>query len=362
MKRTSTWLGVLVISTQLLGAATALAQAEPQSGPARSKLAAVIEQAAREPEVVFQSPDPDSGLPAADFTRDMAALTEKLYAIKVRIRIDNSLNFPASVAKALTEMKSGAAPSYDLMFQNFVSGLALYQNKAYEQIPWLELFPQLAPQDLAWKGTTPIVDTDFMLPIYNTRMVRAQDAPRGWDDLLQPRWKGKLGVLVNFEPWALLSQPNAWGEEKTLAFLKRLLEQNPKLGRIPESHERVLSGETPLATFGQRERTLFYKTQRGAPMGVVETADPILVYVYIFVVPKGARSRNAATLIAAAMMSKEGQALQQKYRNSASMFRPGTSAAEFAKQHKVVTPDLDFILGKDYPELTRKVSSMLAGK
>jgi iron(III) transport system substrate-binding protein len=246
------------------------------------------------------------------------------------------------------------------MFQNAVSGLPLYQNNAYEQIAWLELFPQLASKDLSYNGVAPIVMTEFLMPIYNTRLVRAQDAPGSWDDLLNPRWKGKLGVLVNYEPWALLAQPNAWGQERTLAFLKKLLELNPRIGRIPESHERVLSGETPLATFGQRERTLYYKEQRSAPMGAIESVDPALVYVYIFVVPKGARNRNAATLVAAAMMSKEGQELHQKYRNSTSMFRPGTPTAEFAKKHKVAVPDLDFIMGKDYAELTRKISAMLA--
>ena len=349
-------LGMLLLGIGVLDPGMALAQ----SAAGKAKLAALIDAAGKEKEVVYQAPDPETGLPAGDFVRDMAALTEKIYGIKVNVRIDNSLNFPASVAKAITEMKSGASPSYDLMFQNVVSGLPLYQNQAYEPIPWLELFPQLTPQDLAWNGTTPIVDTQFVLPIYNTRLIRAQDVPKTWDDLLNPRWKGKLGVLVNFEPWALLSQPGAWGEAKTVAFLKRLLEQNPKLGRLPESHERVLSGETPLATFGQRERTLYYKEQRSAPMGAIESVDPALVYVYIFVVPKGARNRNAATLVAAAMMSKEGQELHQKYRNSTSMFRPGTPTAEFAKKHKVAVPDLDFIMGKDYAELTRKISAMLA--
>lgn len=336
--------------------------AAAQAPAGKSKLAGIIELAAKEGEVVYQAPDPETGLPAGEFLRDMAAITQKQFGVKVNIKIDNSLNFPASVAKALTEMKSGAAPSYDLMFQNVVSGLPLYQNKAYESIPWLELIPQLTPRDLAWNGITPIVDTQFVLPIYNTRLIKAQDAPKSWDDILNPKWKGKLGALVNYEPWAMLAQPNAWGEEKAVAYMKKLLEMNPKLGRLPESHERVLSGETPLATFGQRERTLFYRDHKGAPMGTVDDVDPALVYVYIFVIPKGARNHNAATLVAAAMMSKEGQELHQKYRNSTSMFRPGTPTAEFAKKHKVVTPELEFITGKGYGDLVKKLNSMLLQK
>jgi len=348
--------GVLWAVAVILESGSVLAQA----GAGQTKLAALIDSAAREKEVVFQAPDPETGLPAGELLREMAALTEKLYGIKLTIRIDNALNFSASVAKAITEIKSGAPPSYDLMFQNAVSGLPLYQNNAYEQIAWLELFPQLASRDLSYNGVAPIVMTEFLMPIYNTRLVRAQDAPSSWDDLLNPRWKGKLGVLVNYEPWALLAQPNAWGQERTLAFLKKLLELNPRIGRIPESHERVLSGETPLAAFGQRERTHYYRDHRGAPMAAVETVEPVLVYIYVFMIPKGARNRNAATLVAAAMMSKEGQELHQKFRNAASMFRPGTPSGEFARTHKVVTPDLQFIMGKDYGDLNKRVSSMLS--
>jgi ABC-type Fe3+ transport system substrate-binding protein len=121
----------------------------------------------------------------------------------------------------------------------------------------------------------------------------------------------------------------------------------------------VLSGETPLATFGQRERTLYYKNHHGAPMAPVDTVEPVLLYIYVFAVPKGARNRNAATLVAAAMMSKEGQDLHQKYRNSASMFRPGTASGEFAKTHKIVMPDLQFIMSDEYAEFNKQVNSML---
>jgi hypothetical protein len=82
-----------------------------QTTPGKSKLAGIIELAAKEGEVVYQAPDPETGLPAGDFLRDMAAITQKHFGVKLNIKIDNSLNFPASVAKALTEMKSGAAPS-----------------------------------------------------------------------------------------------------------------------------------------------------------------------------------------------------------------------------------------------------------
>lgn len=329
------------------------------AAPANPKLAEIIEKAGKEGEIVYQAPDPDTGLPTGDMLRDMSGLAEKHFAVKIRVKIDNSLNFPASTAKALTEIKSGAFPSYDLMFQNVLSGIPLYENKVVEQIAWLEVLPHLTQKDLAWRGLVPIVDTQFILPIYNSRLVKPQDIPKGWEDILNPRWQGKLTMLVNHEPWALLSQPDAWGEEKALAYLKRLLELKPKLGRFPETFQRVLSGEATLSVTNQRERAIFYRDYRAAPLAVAEEVEPALAWVFILVVPKGARNRNAATLMAAALTTKEGQELQYKYRHTTSMFRPGTVAADFAAKHKVLVPDLDFVSRKEYRELTKKISSLL---
>lgn len=333
-----------------------------QTTAIKSKLSPIIEKAAKEGEIVYQAPDPETGLPTGEFLRDMSNLVEKHYGVKIRIKIDNTLNFPSSVAKALTEMKSGAHPSYDLMFQNVISGIPLYEAKAVEQILWLELLPHLGQRDMAWKGLAPIVDTQFILPIYNSSLVKVQDVPKTWEDMLDPKWKGRIGTLVNYEPWALLAQSNAWGEEKSLAYLRKLMELNPKLGRFPESHQRVLSGETPLATVGQRERTLFYRDRRGAPMGVADQVEPSMAWVYILVVPKGARNQNAATLVAAALMTKEGQDLHQKYRYTTSMFRPNTPAAEFAAKRKVLLPDLDFVTSKQFAEISKKVRDILIQK
>jgi iron(III) transport system substrate-binding protein len=333
-----------------------------QTAASKSKLAAIVEKASKEGEIVYQTPDPETGLPTAEFLRDMSNLVEKQYGVKIRIKIDNTLNFPSSVAKALTEMKSGAPPSYDLMFQNIISGIPLYEAKAVEQIPWLELLPHLGPRDMTWRGLAPIIDTQFILPIYNSNLVKPQDVPKTWEDMLDPKWKGKIGILVNYEPWALLAQPNAWGEERSLGYLRKLMELKPKLGRFPESHQRVLSGETPLATVGQRERALFYKHQRGAPMDVADHVEPSMAWVYLVVVPKGARNPNAATLVAAALMTKEGQDLHQKYRYTTSMFRPNTPAAEFAAKHKVLLPDLDFVTSKQFTEISKKVRDILIQK
>ncbi len=344
---------ITVLATLGLFLAASVAPAKSEN----PKLSAVIKKAAKEGEIVFQGPDPYTGVPTPSMLRDMSAVTKMHFGVDIKMKIDGTLNFAASTAKALTEIKTGAPPSFDLMYQNSTSALALYKENAIVPVPWTELFSHINAKDLEYNGQVLINQTMFILPEYNTSLVKPQDVPKTWEDFLDPKWKGKLGALIYPDPWRILSGPNAWGEEKTFAYLEKLMRQNPKLGRFAEVHGRVVSGETPLAWAGQRNRTLLMK-QRGAPVDVASQVDPAIIYINILLVPKGARHSNAATLIAAAMLTKEGQDLQIKYYNATSMFRPNTPARKFAAGRKFIKADLDFIL-KEGRRLSKKIRGII---
>ena len=93
-------------------------------------------------------------------------------------------------------------------------------------------------------------------------------------------------------------------------------------------------------------------------MDVADKVEPALLWVNVLFVPKGARHPNAAALVAAAMLTKEGQDLQLKYQNATSMYRPNTPAGEFAAKQKFIKPDVDFQL-KEGRRLSKKVRGIL---
>lgn len=351
------WLGVGAVAVAIfLSPSRGL-----EAGQANPKLAEIIKKAAQEGEITYQGPDPATGLPTGQMLRDMERLVEKHFGVKLRVKVDNALSFPASTAKAMTEIKAGAPPTFDLMYQTSVSAVPLYREKAIERFPWTEIFPHIKSDDLEYRGLALINQTLFVLPAYNTNFVKPQDVPKTWDEILAPKWKGKLGILIYPDPWLILSQPNTWGEEKAFAYLRRLMQLNPKLGRFPEVHERVVSGETPLAWGQHRERTLHAKETTGAPVDVANQVDPSLLWVNILFVPKGARHPNAAALMAAVMLTDEGQAHQEKFQAATSMFSSATSAAKFAAKRKVIKPDVDFVMEKG-GALAKKVRSVMTGK
>ena len=342
----------------LLQLADPLRVAAAQANP---KLNELIKKAAQEGEIVYQGPDPATGLSTQDMIRDMAGVTEKYFGVKLRIKVDNALTFPASTAKALTEIKAGAPPTFDLMYQTDMSGVPLFKEKVLELIPWLDLFSHITAKDIEWNGHA-IINTNYVLtPAYNSSLVKPQDVPKTWEDVLAPKWRGKIGVVIVPEPWVMLAQPSAWGEEKTFSYLNRLVQLQPQLGRYPEVLQRLVSGETPLAWISQRERTLAFKEQQKAPVDVAKDVSPVLVQTNLLIVPKGARNANAAALIAAAMLTKEGQELQLKYQSLTSMFRPNTPAADYISKQNHIKIDSAFFM-QNGPELMKKVASTLIKK
>ena len=345
------------LATLGLFLAVSVAPAEPQT----PKLAAMIKKAAQEGEIVYQGPDPATGLPVRAMLRDMSAITKKHYGVDIRLKIDNSLSFPASTGKALMEIKVGAPPTFDLMFQTELSGAPLYKEKAVRPVPWVDLFPHITPKDLEWNGMAVILANYFLLPVYNTRLVKLQDVPKTWEEVLDPKWKGKLGMPFYPDPWKIFAQPNAWGEEKMFDYLKKIMKINPKLGGFPQTHQHLVSGETALAWIGQRHRTLYAKERRGAHVDVAAEVEPVIVQTDVLFVPKGARHPNAAALVAAAMLSKEGQAHMFKYQNITSMLRPNTPAAEYAASRKLIRVNVDFQL-KEGRRLSKKIREIIIKK
>jgi iron(III) transport system substrate-binding protein len=61
---------------------------------------------------------------------------------------------------------------------------------------------------------------------YNTQLVRPSEAPKRYEDLLAPRWKGRIGVNLQDPEW-YVSLQRRWGKDKARSYLKTLAAQQP---------------------------------------------------------------------------------------------------------------------------------------
>lgn len=155
---------------------------------------------------------------------------------------------------------------------------------------------------------TSIYVRQFVLA-YDTRQVSEKEAPKNWGNILDPKWKGKIGMDEQETEWyaALVEY---WGAEKAKKFMRGLAAQNPVLHRGHTLIANLLvAGEFPLAiAYASRIEEM---KSKGAPLDWVDTMDPIVVSPSVIALAARAPHPNAARLFIEYVLSREGQTLLQ---------------------------------------------------
>jgi len=107
-----------------------------------------------------------------------------------------------------------------------------------------ELLAGSVPAHREWAATI----LSVWVQAYNTNAVKKADLPRTYQDLLDPKWKGKLGIEVKNDDW-FATVVNQMGEQKGLEFFRTLVATNgisPRKGHTLLNN-MVVSGEVPMA-------------------------------------------------------------------------------------------------------------------
>lgn len=141
---------------------------------------------------------------------------------------------------------------------------------------------------------------------YNTNLVPKSEAPRRWDDFLDPKWRGKIAVESRLWPF-IYGTPFLGGEDKVVEYLKKLKEQNPRFTRDNTGTDTLLmAGEFSMAIGTYMHNWLKFGA-KGQPWGFVPleevwTSSPAAGYT----VPNSAPHPNAGRLFMAWFVGPEG--------------------------------------------------------
>ena len=130
---------------------------------------------------------------------------------------------------------------------------------------------------------------------YNTNAVKRAELPKRYDDLLDPKWKGKLGVEANDSEW-YCGLEKALGRERTARLFRDIVDRNGWSVRSGHSllTNLVVSGEVPLG-LTVYSYMIEQAKQKGAPVDWF-AIDPVIGRSNGIGISKKPRHPNAALL------------------------------------------------------------------
>ena len=142
---------------------------------------------------------------------------------------------------------------------------------------------------------------------YNTRMIRRADVPRTDEELLNPKWKGKMAT-DNTKPEPFFWIMERMGRERGIAYLKKLAAQELRFyAGLSLLTNLLAAGEFPLGLYTYLHSVEEAKS-RGAPVEWVAQQQVFTKFQPVSVAAK-APHPNAAKLYVDFGLSLEGQKL-----------------------------------------------------
>lgn len=137
---------------------------------------------------------------------------------------------------------------------------------------------------------------------YNTKLVTKAEAPKGYGDMLDPKWKGK--IVLDARGGQIAHLLSLWGDEKFWNFVKAMPGQKPLWAiRSTDSMTKLASGEAYVGNASYVATQELKK--KGAPIefSFLSPARTLTRGVSIL---KGAPHPNAARLFLTWLFSSEG--------------------------------------------------------
>ena len=279
--------------------AATIAEIANQKGADRHKI--LVEGARKEGKVVLYS-----AMIVNQALRPMAAAFGKKYPfLKVEYWRGNSR---AIIGKVLAETRANA------MVADVIEGGGLSQALMKAGAIQSYSTPSLKAQNHKYydsKGYWAATRFSYFGLGYNTKLVKASDVPKTYQDLLDPKWKGKMvwagktetGSAMMFITFVRASM----GEEKAEAYLKKLSRQNIiGLSGSPRAViNRVMQGEYPMALNIFMHHPII-SALKGASMAS-QPLEPVPSNASVITLAKAAPHPHAAMLLIDFALSKEGQ-------------------------------------------------------
>ena len=193
---------------------------------------------------------------------------------------------------------------------------------------------------------------NLIVTAYNTTRVKRDEMPKRYEDLLHPRWKGRMVLDQNEDRW-FANMLYLMGDKKGMDFMQALAKQEVAIRGGRSMVTQLLgAGEYDLQIVAYWYKPYLMKKQ-GAPVDWV-AMEPAIVATHPISVVHRAPHPNAARLFIDFVLSEEGQKIFiQRGRESA---RTGLKPEGYPRHLKLAPSRMQ--LAEKLAEYTRRYESL----
>jgi iron(III) transport system substrate-binding protein len=192
----------------------------------------------------------------------------------------------------------------------------------------------LYPKDFKEEGFWTTVYYNSYVTAYNTRLAPVRTLPKTYEDLLDPKWKGKLMMEGTKAEW-FAGMLQILGQERGLNYMRALAKQQPSpreghelLAQLVAAGEGVFDINIPAASVERMK-------ERGAPIDWT-TLGPLPATMVGAGIAAQAPHPNAARIFLDFLLSREGQKVMQTPGRMSARGDFANEQAAMLKQFKIV--------------------------
>lgn len=214
------------------------------------------------------------------------------------------------------------------------------------------------------QGFWGVTNLYFMTLGYNTRMVKPNEVPKSWEDLLNPKWRGQIIWSTSRGSGAPVFIGNilaAMGQKAGMAYLEKLAKQNVAKSTASARAllDLVIAGEYPLVINIFNHHAAISR-KAGAP-SEWQPMEPVAAPVNTVGLAKNSPHPHAAMLFIDFVLSRKGQKVFQDV--SYLPAHPEMAAKEPElkpgggrfKKASYLNPELQFDKGDEWVDLFQKL-------
>lgn len=245
-------------------------------------------------------------------------------------------------SRLLTEYQGNHTASTGVYMGPFSQFVTLNRAGALEKVDWVGTFP--------WVSRAMVVDPDGVgllmrtgpnAMLYNPKVLPQNQAPKTYDDLVNPRldapWNKKL-ALAPYPDWlAMLSI--TWGADRVRALATKLAAVAGGQLRYGDAQPLIDGQFTLMANEGSCLELKWAWESKNVPFNVVFGSNPVVCDYFQLGVPKNSPVPHLARLFVGFMTTPEAQAITDKFGGQGSHLVPGTRIYQFVHAQHITLQD-----------------------